>query len=346
MEIVGVFSNGKTSHTVKAILKPGGADRLTVVSAESGEVLVAAAQFDVNISSRLGSTPRRLEFFDGEAFFTDDNGAIDELVRSREDIGFSSILHTIESQVGLVVVAAILTLLIVWASLTRGIPYLAREVAFQLPQSVQESVGAGSLDILDRLVFEPSALNTEKIASLRSLMNPFLALESSNPRIEFRSGVGPNAFALPDGTVVFTDELIELADDEEEILAILFHEMGHLHHRHILRRTLQDSVITLGVIFVTGDVESANILLGMPALFLDLRYSRDFEIEADRFALETMSSEGIDLSKFERIMNKLDSLTATDEFSSSGATTNSKLLDYLSTHPSTSERIALISEFK
>lgn len=48
--------------------------------------------------------------------------------------------------------------------------------------------------------------------------------------------IGANAFALPDGTLVVTDELVELAgDNDDEVLAVLAHELGHIHERHGLR---------------------------------------------------------------------------------------------------------------
>ena len=62
-------------------------------------------------------------------------------------------------------------------------------------------------------------------------------------RIVFRKGgrLGPNAFALPGGTIIFTDEMIMLSEHDDELLAVLIHEIGHVVHRNGMRTIIQDS---------------------------------------------------------------------------------------------------------
>ena len=51
---------------------------------------------------------------------------------------------------------------------------------------------------------------------------------------------GPvNAFALPGGIIVVFDELVELAGDDERVLGVLGHELGHVVHRHSMRQLFQ-----------------------------------------------------------------------------------------------------------
>ncbi len=61
--------------------------------------------------------------------------------------------------------------------------------------------------------------------------------------VEFRASpiIGANAFALPGGIVIVTDQLMQLAEHDDEILAVLAHEIGHVKHRHVLRGLPQDS---------------------------------------------------------------------------------------------------------
>ena len=47
---------------------------------------------------------------------------------------------------------------------------------------------------------------------------------------------------LPDGQIVLLDELVQMPADEEEVLAILAHELGHVRHRHGLTQLIQSSV--------------------------------------------------------------------------------------------------------
>ena len=86
----------------------------------------------------------------------------------------------------------------------------------------------------------------------------------------------PNALALPDGSVVFSDELIELAENDEELIAIAYHELGHLEHRHLICRSLQDSAVLIGLFLLTGDLGGAYFLTGITATMADLVHSVDF----------------------------------------------------------------------
>lgn len=49
-------------------------------------------------------------------------------------------------------------------------------------------------------------------------------------RVIFRSNEdnSPNVFALPDGTLIFTDAMVLMAKEDDELLAIAAHEVGHV----------------------------------------------------------------------------------------------------------------------
>jgi Zn-dependent protease with chaperone function len=148
----------------------------------------------------------------------------------------------------------------------------------------------------------------------------------------FRGGVGPNAFALPDGTVVATDELVELAHDDEEVLAVLAHEIGHVHHRHSLRMALQSSTVLLLISAYLGDVtQLTTISTALPGVYANASYSRELETEADTFALAYLDQNGIPHRRFADILRALQGQSGTDP---------DRGMQYLASHPPTSERIA------
>jgi Zn-dependent protease with chaperone function len=159
-----------------------------------------------------------------------------------------------------------------------------------------------------------------------------------------------NAFALPSGAIVVTDGLVELADDQNQIDAVLFHEMGHVVHRHGMQQILHSSFMTMAVILVSGDVTAIdNTAVALPVFLLESHYSREDETEADRYAFESMLQAGIDPGHFGRIMEKLSDSSGYggDRAGSADETTarekarkeGKDILDYLSTHPATPERI-------
>ena len=57
-----------------------------------------------------------------------------------------------------------------------------------------------------------------------------------------------------DGTVLVTDELVELAKNDDEIISVLAHEIGHLQRRHALRMALESSAIAVLASAYLGDV--------------------------------------------------------------------------------------------
>jgi predicted Zn-dependent protease len=142
-------------------------------------------------------------------------------------------------------------------------------------------------------------------------------------------GIGPNALALPSGIVVVTDSLVELAHSDAELIAVLAHEIGHLRQRHTLRRMLQGSATALLIVAITGDVGSImSLAAALPTVLLNSSYSRDFEREADDFALDYLQRRSISPQALGDILLRM-------EKSSGGG---SDIPDYLSSHPSTRER--------
>jgi len=99
---------------------------------------------------------------------------------------------------------------------------------------------------------------------------------------------------LPDGTIVFTDELVKLAERPEELIAVMLHEIGHVAHRHGTQSVMQSSLLVVMAMAFVGDTSGiAEVFMGMPIVMMQSAYSRDFEREADRFALRYMHSNQI-----------------------------------------------------
>ena len=92
----------------------------------------------------------------------------------------------------------------------------------------------------------------------RSGARPSTSVSARQPRSSRRastsvSSFAPaqvNAFALPGGIIVVFDELVELAGDDDRVLGVLGHELGHVVHRHSTRQLLQ----ALGLAAIAGVV--------------------------------------------------------------------------------------------
>lgn len=293
----------------------------------------------LEISARLGETPRHIRLPDGGKFETRDNAGVDGVLRRHGAARGHGLIHSLESHYLIAVVSLVLVVLLGVLFFTHGVPTLSRVIAFNLPQSVTASVGEGTFALLDERLFEASELSAERREGLRRDFKALTAGLDERFKLKFRGGgevLGANAFALPDGTVVLTDELVALAESDREILAVLAHEAGHVTHRHGLRQVLQQSLVSLFVIYVTGD--ASNLVAMIPSVLVQMGYSRAFEREADRFALELMGERGIEAHHFATILRKIEAEhrgRGEDE----GDGVESEVFAYLSTHPPTEERV-------
>jgi Zn-dependent protease with chaperone function len=317
----------------------------------------------LDVPSRLAHTQRRIGFADGSAFITQDNDAVDALL-AHSHTQLTSSIHSLEGSYRAVALGLLILIAGVYLGVTQGIPWAAERVATQIPQDVQNRLGRDALVFLDRIILEPSELEAAEKQRLRRLAMPALvAAGFADTDLQFRKSIGPNALTLPDGTIVITDELVDLANDDQ-LLAVVYHELGHLEGRHILRRTLQNSFLVLGVFFLTGDVNSVELLLAIPTVVMNSAYSRDFEREADRYALEKLIANEIPIDSFAQIMTAFEEVAQRqrvteidDEFLRESSEVAAKtsadeddledtLLSYFMTHPQTSERIALVEEYR
>lgn len=356
----GIYYDGNTSRGLKAHLEVLNTDSHFCIHIEREDASfeqIALNYPDLNIESRLGDTPREISFGKGQLFITEDSDAVDEMIMGYGGTSSHSLLHRFESHLPLIVFSTVITIALIWSGVTVGIPKAAEAIAYQMPNFSTKQFGS-TLDLLDRTLFDPSKLNAIRQQEIRRLAAPYFeSFKHLNPVMEFRSGMGANALALPGGEIVFTDELVKLTENDEQLLAVLFHELGHLKYRHLIRRALQDSMVTILVILVTGDIDTIDLLTGLPTLILDLSYSREFEREADSFALKQMNNFEIPLEQFSRIMQSLeDSYTKRGigeddseeslDASERGSEPKSSFFDFLSTHPPTEDRIQLVEQFK
>lgn len=330
---------------------PAGSSRVELLEVqvdETGQVFVREPEeigfrllcsFEqLNISSRMGDTPRQVRFPDGSLLESPDNDALDQLVEQFQKGFLKGLAHRIESRMRYVVASAVAMVAFVAFLFLVVIPAASEHVARTLPASVAASVGEGSLEILDQFMFESTNLLADDRIRLSTAFNEMVADldEPYDFKLVFRDSgdIGPNAFALPDGTIVVTDALVELAENDEQIHAVIAHEIGHVIHRHGLRRVIQSTGLSVMMVVVTGDVVSAaNLAAAVPAILLESSYSRDMETEADQYALSYLKVHGPAPHNFADIMTRLD------EWQSERIEDDSGIPDFLSSHPATEERI-------
>jgi len=103
-----------------------------------------------------------------------------------------------------------------------------------------------------------------------------------------------NAFALPGGPILVTDDLIRDAKSPDELSAVIAHEVSHVEKRHVMQAVWRSLGIGLLLDAVVGGGSGAGqqaVLLAGQAT--DLRYGRDAESEADARGQQLLHKQGL-----------------------------------------------------
>lgn len=201
----------------------------------------------------------------------------------------------------LVVAVALLVGAVIW-----GIPAASGALSVAVPQTLRARMDTALMDELaSRSWLQPSAVPAPRQQALetavqRMLGAAFAPQDRPAYQLLFRrlpESAGPNAFALPGGTIVISDALLELLPDTDGqphpgLLGVVAHEIGHVHHRHGLRMVMNASAVGVMMGWWIGDY--STVLAAAPALLLQAGYSRDFEREADNESLRIMHAAGVD----------------------------------------------------
>lgn len=215
--------------------------------------------------------------------------------------------------------------MLVWGYVN-GLPLAARAVTSVIPAGVERRLGESVLEALDARSLKPSGLPLERTQSIARAFTAAAARTAPGVevRLEFRAGAA-NAFALPGGTIVLFDGLVRLAENDDEVLGALGHELGHVVHRHSTRQLVQALGVAAVASLMWGDFSS--VAANAPVLLGVFRYGREFEREADDYAIAFMRDNDMPVEALDRLFAKLEK--------ERGA---GMLPSFATTHPSTAER--------
>jgi predicted Zn-dependent protease len=172
-----------------------------------------------------------------------------------------------------------------------------------------------------------------------------LTAASENPNLKYRVTVlnspAINAFALPGGSLYITRGLVALANDTAELSSVLAHEMAHVVARHAAIREdqmRQAAVVSRVISDVLSDPDLGALSLARSRLSL-ATFSRGQELEADAIGVGNSSRAGYDpfgASRFLTSMGRYAELRGNNPNQQA-----IERLDFLSSHPSTPERISI-----
>lgn len=250
----------------------------------------------------------------------------------------------------LIAVALLCLALVIWAFTRWGAPWTAGQLARFAPLSWERSVSQDALNQLEQQgILKPSRMARSRQSELQLR---FASMSAKAPaalrpdasyappmEVQFRAGMGANAFALPGGMIVMTDGMVELAGQrgigDEALMGVLAHEAGHVLHRHGTRRVIELGILNVGSALVLGDASGLAATGG--TLLAALAYSRAHEREADCFAIAMMQATGQPLAPMAALLRAADKAHA----DAKGGATDLPI-EWLQTHPDTAGRAAAL----
>ncbi len=143
-----------------------------------------------------------------------------------------------------------------------------------------------------------------------------------------------NAFALPGGFIYVTRGLLGYVTNEAELATVVGHEIGHVTNRHSVQQISKAQVAQLGL--GLGSILSPQVAQlagvasqGLQLLFL--KYSRDYENQADLAGFRYALNQNYDVREMSHMFETLDRVGQ--------ASGGGKLPQWLETHPDPENRI-------
>ena len=219
-----------------------------------------------------------------------------------------------------------------------------------------ETLGRNQLLIVDDAALQQSAdaawaqamremnptNNAAQNQRVRTVGGRIVAAANLNNRMTWEYAVfqddTPNAFTLPNGKIGVTTGLLNLVENDDQLAAVIGHEVGHVVARHAAERYSQTALTSTGLQVaqgVAGDYGQAVGALGGVGAQLGvlLPFSRTHELEADRLGVDYMAAAGYDPRE------------ALDLWRIMAQQRQGSTPEFASTHPSDQTRIAQLEQY-
>jgi predicted Zn-dependent protease len=224
-------------------------------------------------------------------------------------------------------------------------PYGARQPA---PYGAQQPAprDAASEAWAQILAKTPQSNDAALAQRVRAVGDRLVQAAGSDPRgWDYRvfADNSPNAFVLPGGRVGVNTGLFRVVQNDDQLAAVLGHEIAHNQYNHAAQRSTRTGLARLGLglgarLFGRNDPELANRIAryggaGAQLGFL-LPFSRNQELEADRLGVDYMARAGFRPSQAVALWRNFQS-----------ARGSGSAPQFLSTHPNDATRIQQLEAY-
>lgn len=208
------------------------------------------------------------------------------------------------------------------------------------PESLQDEVSTGRF-VSGQILGAAKLNHNRELQRYINLVGRRVADQSDRRDLAWSFGVidstAVNAFAAPGGQILVTSQLLQLLESEDELAAVLAHEVAHIVRKHHYRVIRKQRMLEFGAQAVKISEDQSGMsekLASMVAQILARGLDQSAEYEADRDGMIYAARAGYDASALIRVIEKLGSLSAKEP--------SNELL--FSTHPSPDNRRIAIAK--
>ncbi|WP_040297307.1 M48 family metallopeptidase [Alcanivorax hongdengensis] len=213
---------------------------------------------------------------------------------------------------------------------------LGRQQFLLMPEDQMDEMGVAAYDQMKQE--KPVSNNAQETRYVRCVANAITSVldEKQTWEVNLFQDDSANAFALPGGKIGVNTGLLKVARTQDQLAAVLGHEVGHVlaHHsneRMSLQYATQSGMQLLSA--VTGQDSALKqglfAALGVGTQYgITLPFSRKHEAEADIIGLQLMAKAGFDPHQ------------AINLWQNMSAANGQEPPEFMSTHPSNSTRIS------
>ncbi|WGL59378.1 M48 family metallopeptidase [Pigmentibacter sp. JX0631] len=301
---------------------------------QNNDLNIAYSTFNIKFTTQISDGERYFFFKNGSQCHFKNSKEIEQWIKNNSIKKHANSLNLEKSvtKIFLLTVALISFLGISYKILIPGFSHI---LAHNIPYKYLQKIDNNVLEYFQSTNFlEETKVSPEKKASILARVN--IIKENNNLpnfKLHFFSSksLGPNAFALTSENIVITDELINICDNDE-ITAVLLHEIGHLKYKHSITQAIRSTFIGFFISAILGDFSST--LTSFYGAILENKYSKNFEHEADIFAAKNLQSAQLSPELLIYALKNIEKNTT--------QTQSEKIIFYFlevfSTHPSLAER--------
>ena len=311
-------------------------DRILVYNNDDN-VIDKSLKRNLEIDNKISGLPITIYFPSGGKFVADDKN----VSLSGNSGAFVSI---IERNKFFLFFGIVLIPIMIYFFSTVIMPYGSKKIAENIPHKIKEEISQQYLQNDSGTLTNQSGLNEQIRTKIKRNFKKTiidLNLDQAGYNLVFISSddIGANALALPDGTILLTDDLVNLYKNNDDLLlAVLLHEIAHVEKNHGLTLVFQSISTALVLSYILGDITAINdIVITASSVLAQQSFSKKMEYEADFYAAKNLQYLGKRPQQLAIALEKLSDSHEVESISFPG---------YFASHPLIEDRISIINNIE